>query len=157
MSNDVTPQVATAAKPVVRAPPCARPVAYLLVRTIDAEHAAGPRMRTKLGCAIINNETVSRITENELWHLGGIIGHFDTMEQAQGFVSLWKGGVDGKSARGPMPRMSAGIALAQQLGVETWIDFARLVAMDLRHFRVHIRDRHIIAYDLTAGLLPVNA
>ena len=79
------------------------------------------------------------------------------MQQAEGFVSLWKDGVDGKSARGPMPRMSAGIALAEQMGVETWIDFARLLSMDLRHFRVYIRDKHIIAYDLTASFVPVNA
>lgn len=114
-------------------------------------------MRTKLGCAVINNETVGRITENSQWHLGGIIGHFETMQQAENFVALWKEGVDGKSARGPMPRMSAGIALAERVGVETWIDFSRLASVDLQYFRVQIANKHIIAYDLTASFEPVNA
>lgn len=139
-----------------KGPPTAKPVAYMLVRSIEDDRSKTPRMRTKLGCGIVNYDTVRQVTEGERWHLGGIIGHFDTMAQAEGFVEFWKNGNE-RASRGPVPRITMGLALADILGVESWIDCKHFVAVNLQHFRVCLVDHHIVAYDLTDKFEPVKA
>lgn len=137
--------------------PVAKPVAYLLVRRIVDPKSEQTRLRTKLGCGIVNNESVSRITEKHKWRICGIIGQFDTLEQARGFLKRWHGGPGTPARRGPVMRLAKGMALAEVFALTCWFDFTRLLGKPLVGFGVRIFNNTLIAYDLTQALELVNA
>lgn len=109
----------------------ALPVAYMLVQSIGDASGTRSKLRTKLGCGFITEETRTRITENGTWQFGGIVGPFKTQRQAELFLQMWKEGassfasgcVTSRTVRGPTTRMSRAMALATILGVEIFIDF----------------------------------
>ena len=137
--------------------PFARPVAYILVSHTPDPRTGEPRMRTRLEWGIVNNEFRANIMAKSPWRIGGIIGHFENMDQAKGFVTEWRGGQNGPPTRGPSQRMSAGIALAAAYGVECWIDFPQVFGLRLVHHGVSLMNGSVMAYDLTQALGQVNA
>lgn len=130
-------------------PPVAKPVVFMLVRSITDRQSSGTLLRTKLGVGIVNNETVAQVTERSKWDLGAIIGRFDNLDQANRFLQDWHGAPGTPAQRGPMRRIARGLALAELYNVTSWIDFTRLLGKPLIGWNVIIEDEHVIAYDLT--------
>lgn len=129
------------------------PVAYLLVRDLATNPAGKEKMRTKLEAGYINNQTKHIITQNNAWKIGCIVGPFRTMEIALAFVKLWSGDTttaktkNGKSkaARGPIMRISRGIALACLFELSRWIDPDALSRSPAKFYNIVLTDNSLVA------------
>lgn len=125
------------------------PVAYLLVRDIAPNENSREKMRTKLGAGYINNQTKHIVTQDDVWRIGCIVGPFQTIEIARTFVKWWSGETlttkrKTKAARGPIMRMSRGVALAFTFGIDRWIDPNALSRSQSKFYNIIVSEESLI-------------
>lgn len=124
----------------------APPVAYLLVRRLPGKRDGQSHVRTKIGYGFVTNETLRDVTEQNVYHLAGIVGPFESLGQAESFASAWQCGGRAQAPRGARARMAIGTAMAYLVNRQVFIEISELLAHTLEHYQMELVDEQVLLY-----------